>query len=555
MSYGFLAINDNNQVLVSSDTRNLHFIQKLSGPRNDTISTTDTDAGIIYTTDYFGGVRHWRYTATCASTPVPFFTMPTTDYYGVVRVQNKGNNRWDIEVIRSGTSTTVPELYIFADPRASTSSETHGMIVYLDDGTAAFDSRLKPLAVTGGKSLTHPANPKDSYPGGGSYIGRDCNASIDTRSSIFAPTNYNEYAINTDSMTKPMYFYASLAQAERESVYSDSTEECVGVVVYGNCVGYQSNQNWTSHYWAFYRGGISYSTAGRGAYIPVASSRGTLGLTYTQTENIVWDGYNYNWDGTYINVPNYTIYDTTSNRFHGGQDDGWWNLILPWSVRMTNDTSDGTALYNSINVSTNSYVTFGSGSSGIGEGSNEYSDLGNPTSVDYPKIMLFAADNSCKNIYTSIVGTAPNREYTIRYEGYINTSASGNPTIKWEMTFYENNTDIIDIKFDNDQVYVKAGGAVFAVGGRTKYTSGGTQTARNPFSIAPVKLQPAAVPVIRAGWIPVTVGCWYIYNSSSALLGINTGGGSGSGGVWPYTNETLNLSSNTLITADASRYD
>jgi hypothetical protein len=79
----------------------LHFIQKLSGPRNSTISSTDPDSGIIYTTDYFGGVRHWRYTTTCASTPVPFFTMPTTDYYGIVRVQNKGNNRWDIEVIRS----------------------------------------------------------------------------------------------------------------------------------------------------------------------------------------------------------------------------------------------------------------------------------------------------------------------------------------------------------------------------------------------------------------------------------------------------------------------
>jgi hypothetical protein len=557
MSYGFLAVNDNNQVLVSSDTRNLHFIQKLTGPRNDTISTTDADAGIIYTTDYFGGVRHWRYTVTCATTPVPFFTMPTTDYYGVVRVQNKGDNRWDIEVIRSGTSTTVPELYIFADPRASTSSESHGMIVYLDDGTAAFDSRLKPLAVTGGKSLTHPANPKDSFGGGNAAIGRDCSAGIDTRSQIFIPTNYNEFSISTESMTKPMYFYASLAQAERESTWTDSTEECTGFSVYGNCLGYQTNQNWTSHYWAFYRGGISYSTAGLGPYIAVAGSKATLGLTQTATPNYYWLEYvGYVPDGTYTYTPAYTTYTNTSSNFTGSIDDGYWALDLPWSVRMNNSSGDGTALYTKINVATNSYVTFGV------SGFTNYSDLQTPTTLPSPKLMLMAADNCCANIFTTVVGSSPNREFVVRYEGYNATSVlTIPPNLKWELTFYENNPNIIDVKFDGDIASTRNSsyttGPVFAVGSSSSWTSGGALPFSNTNTVtqAAVRLQPAAVPVIRAGWIPVTVGCWYTYNSSSALLGINTGGGSGSGGVWPYTNETLNLSSNTLITADASRYD
>jgi hypothetical protein len=161
MSYGFEALNNNNQVLVSSETKNLHFIQKLTGPRNTTVSITDPDAGIIYSSNINGGIRRWRYTATCANTPVPFFTMPTNDNYGILRIVNKNNSRWDIEIFRSRTSNTVPELYIFTDARGVVNYYgDHGMIVYRDDETPSFDSRKQPLVVSGGVSVTHPSNPR-----------------------------------------------------------------------------------------------------------------------------------------------------------------------------------------------------------------------------------------------------------------------------------------------------------------------------------------------------------------------------------------------------------
>ena len=244
MSFGFLAVNNNNQVLVSSDTRNLHFVQKLSSP-----------AETIYASNYFGGMRKWRYRAYLNAIPMPFFTMPTGDFYGVSRVSNPADGVWDIEVIRSGTSSSVPELYIFADPRATSSADTFGLVVYRDDGTPAFDSRLKPLVVTGGLSVNHSGNPRSSFPYG---LSSDyCGSSEDARGGIFAPDTYNTYGLDTSSNAKPMAFFGSLAQAEREAYYSRSEDDCLGIGAYGGCIGYGTDYFWSSLYWAFYRGGIS----------------------------------------------------------------------------------------------------------------------------------------------------------------------------------------------------------------------------------------------------------------------------------------------------------
>jgi hypothetical protein len=284
MSYGFLAVNQNNQVLVSTDTRNLHFIQKLTGPRNYNVSATDTDAGIISSTDYFGGVRHWRYTATCSVTPVPFFSTPTADYYGIARVTNVSGNRWDIEVIRSGTSTTVPELYIFADPRASTATDTYGMKVFLNDGTAAFDSRLGPLAITGGTTVSHPLNPRDSISSAGLSTNY-CETGNDVRSSIFIPENSNTFSTPTSTMAKPIVFYASLAQAQREVTVSRNEERCTGIDAYGNCAGAVEREFWQSWYWAFYRGGISISQYSGTTYVTAGWIPVTTGCHWSYASN------------------------------------------------------------------------------------------------------------------------------------------------------------------------------------------------------------------------------------------------------------------------------
>lgn len=149
MSWGFLATNATGQVLVSSETRNLHFVGKATYDRT------------INQFDGYGGLRHWAFRITCNVTPVPFFTMPTEDYYAVAAVRTTGPEVWEIEVIRSGTGNSVPEVYVFADPRgiARSPDTNYGMLVLRDDGTPSFDSRFKPLVITGGTNVAPPANP------------------------------------------------------------------------------------------------------------------------------------------------------------------------------------------------------------------------------------------------------------------------------------------------------------------------------------------------------------------------------------------------------------
>ncbi|CAB4122414.1 hypothetical protein UFOVP33_4 [uncultured Caudovirales phage] len=240
-TYGFLALNASGQVLVSSETRNLHFVGKA------------TFYDTVFTSDGYGGMRRWTYRINCLVTPVPFFTMPTEDYYGVSRVSEVSTHVWEIEIIRSGTSTGHPEVYVFADPRASTERDTnYGMLVMRDDGTPSFDSRLGPLAITGGISVGPPSNPLVTSPTG--LDPKNCNSDP---SANFGSDNSNSYSF-TASGSKPIFFYPSLPQAEREVTFSASEDECDGVDAYGNCVGAARHYEWYSYYWAFYRAGIRY---------------------------------------------------------------------------------------------------------------------------------------------------------------------------------------------------------------------------------------------------------------------------------------------------------
>lgn len=241
MSHGFLALNNSNQVLVSSDTRNLHFVQKL------TTFTTESS------TDYYGGLRRITFRATCNTVPVPFFTCPTSDYYCVTSIKNMGGDQWDIELIRSGTSEIYPELYVFADPRGKTATDSHGMVVYRDDGTPAFDSRLTPLVVSGGVQVGHPSNPRPTFPY--NLSARYCESLGSASGGHFEPTEYLTFSVPI-TPSKPMFLYSSLAQAQREAHYHDSEQDCLGFDAYGACAGYGTEENWDSYYWCFYRGGI-----------------------------------------------------------------------------------------------------------------------------------------------------------------------------------------------------------------------------------------------------------------------------------------------------------
>ena len=239
MSHGFLAVNNSNQVLVSSDTRNLHFVGKYTAPST-----------IIKSESGYGGINIFNYRVTCAVTPVPFFTMPNPgDFYSVGRVTQVTATEWDIEVVKSGVAGYYPELYIFSDPRGATNSETHGMIVYRDDGSPAFDSRLRPLAITHSFNITQPSIPKISIPGG--LSARYCE-STPVQGDYFLPTEYNSYTISV-MPEKPMFFYASLAQAEKEDAKYEADEDAF-FGIFGFL--YADYYEWWSTYWAFYRGAV-----------------------------------------------------------------------------------------------------------------------------------------------------------------------------------------------------------------------------------------------------------------------------------------------------------
>lgn len=117
----------------------------------------------------------------------------------------------------------------------------------------------------------------------------------------------------------------------------------------------------------------------------------------------------------------------------GNNDDGFWTLSLPFNI-----TYNGIS-YSSVFIGTNSYITFGGGSS-------EY--IGMSASVPaLPKIMISAADNSAQRIYYGSVGSSPNRTYRVRWEGTNATSGTlGSPNMVWEATFYENAPTRVDIQ-------------------------------------------------------------------------------------------------------------
>lgn len=117
----------------------------------------------------------------------------------------------------------------------------------------------------------------------------------------------------------------------------------------------------------------------------------------------------------------------------GNTDDGFWNLTLPFNITFLNNS------YNQIYIGTNSYITFGGGSS-------SYSGLGqgNPA---LPKIMISAADNSGQRIYYGTEGTAPNRTFRVRFEGTAATGGTvGSPNMVYEAVFYEATPAQIDIQ-------------------------------------------------------------------------------------------------------------
>jgi hypothetical protein len=247
MAYGFEAKNDSGNIIINDTIENLHFVGKATrGSNNSDYGSFPGYGGSNNSLD--GRVIHY-YTITCSGTPVAF--IKPTDYarwHGIIK-QSVSGTTWSFDVMISGTSTSnPPEIYCFvnADDVPST-SETHGMIVFKSDGTTkTFDSRVQPLAITGGANAVAPSDPTNSSGLPGTSTGHSWNYSSNDHD--FKCTNrYNEYTDSNINTSNTMFSCPSLAQAVYKRQQHGYKESC-GFL--GCCC---QDHHSTAAWWVMYR--------------------------------------------------------------------------------------------------------------------------------------------------------------------------------------------------------------------------------------------------------------------------------------------------------------
>lgn len=121
-------------------------------------------------------------------------------------------------------------------------------------------------------------------------------------------------------------------------------------------------------------------------------------------------------------------YEFSNLVLDSNQDDDYTLITLPFNIIFDGNT------YSECYVGSNSYITFGSGST-------VYYGLDVPTAPGgLPAIKLSSDDNSYQRIYTEVFETGT---FTIRYEGTnITSGIAGSPNMVWEVTFYENSNKL-----------------------------------------------------------------------------------------------------------------
>jgi hypothetical protein len=212
-------------------------------------------------------------------------------------------------------SVQIPKLIVFADARAVTGSETHGMTVFKSDGTAAFDNRKSPLIIKQVTAVSHPSNATSNFSGSG-LSARNASGPVSTWSTQATPNQYTSITVNTMS-TVQMFYYGTVTQRHQQVSKTEIENECDGVEVKGNCLGSERDYFWRSTYWNFYRGGIKrysntavhagYLTAEFGSYHSRTTSGSFFGFSTGDSSGSTvgkwaWDSSQINAAGTGVNT-------------------------------------------------------------------------------------------------------------------------------------------------------------------------------------------------------------------------------------------------------------
>lgn len=109
-------------------------------------------------------------------------------------------------------------------------------------------------------------------------------------------------------------------------------------------------------------------------------------------------------------------------------------LSIPWNINFGVTTGN---IQNGVRVYTSSYIQFGKRE----ELSGNFIFTVNPNQLLVGNSFVAIGTG----VWAGVEGSFPNRTYRIRYEGY-DDGKVGKPVTAWEVTFYENNPDIIDIQ-------------------------------------------------------------------------------------------------------------
>lgn len=252
MTHGFSAQNNAGQVLISDQTRNLHFLGKA--------------LSISFSADDFaGGLRQWVFRISSMRPLVPFFTAHP-DLTAITTITESSANVWDIGIVRAGTDNTTPEVYVFTDPIGRVPEESHGMVVFDGSGSPTFDSRLIPLSITWGATAVSPNRPFDN---GISAVGSNLSTAMGQQtysagmSEQFRPKN-TAYVGNPPAMAKPLLSFSALMQSEVEQGFADELTSG------GTCSGDRTTTYYRTLVWGFYRSAIGLNSGCVSGWITVS---------------------------------------------------------------------------------------------------------------------------------------------------------------------------------------------------------------------------------------------------------------------------------------------
>lgn len=286
MSYGFTAVNDNNEVIISDLTNNYHFYNKYSPVLGQYSQEKIGDYDGPYAA--LDGVMFSYYDVYMPMdkpviTPL-IFIKPTNNpdaYSAVYRTYIDPGNAFRIKVIVMTTglhalvrrirfvfdpnsgeyveeyyyevdTTQLPEIYCFlpADYVPPHDNSDYGLQVFREDGSTSFDSRKRPLSIIGGGEHEPPADPTNGSGYPGITTGHPWNYATNDH-DFRSTTRKNSYTFYTSpevEFTDIMYSACTIAQACWFREQQGYKKSCGGSWA-TDCQEHWSNARW----WVMYR--------------------------------------------------------------------------------------------------------------------------------------------------------------------------------------------------------------------------------------------------------------------------------------------------------------